>query len=86
MAGNSRKGFHLVPEEEGAAPPPVPLPQGIGKPPAKPPAAPPLASEPLPEPKNDLAARVKQLEQENDQLLCALYHYQQEVKELRSSK
>lgn len=84
---NSGKRFRLLQDEEVTVP--VPLPQGVGQPPAKPPAAPPLAAVPEPEPRKQpktLEMRVKQLEQENDQLVCALYYLQQELKELRSQK
>lgn len=80
------KRFRLLQDEEGASSP-VPLPKGVGKPPGKPPKAPPLAAVPEPEPQpNPLETRIKQLENENDQLTCALYYLQQELKELRDSK
>lgn len=85
---NADKRFRLVQDEEGATPSPAPLPQGVGKPPSKPPAAPPLAAVPEPEPKklNNLETKIKELKQENEQLVCALYYLQQELKELRGSK
>lgn len=69
-----------------SSPPPIPLPKGSGQPPGKPPIAPPLAAVPTPEPRkqpNTLETRIKQLEQENEQLVCALYWLQQELKSLR---
>lgn len=94
---NSDKRFRLVQDEEGAPPSVNPMPKGAGKPPAKPPKAPPLASVPAPEPEkqpkaeqkkelNPLEARIKELEQENEQLVGAVYYLQQQVKELRDSK
>lgn len=81
------KRFRLLQDEEGA-PSAVPLPKGDGKPPSKPPMAPPLAAVPAPDPKNPnpLETRIKQLENENEQLVCALYYLQQELKDLRDSK
>jgi hypothetical protein len=85
---NSDKRFRLVADEEGA-PPAVPLPQGAGQPPEKPPIAPPAAV-PQPEPHNpkrvNLEIEVMELKKENDELICALYYLQQELKDLRDSK
>jgi hypothetical protein len=80
------KRFRLLQDEEGA--PPSLDPKGAGKPPAKPPKAPPLAAVPAPDPKgpNPLETRIKELEQENEQLVGAIYYLQQQVKELRDSK
>jgi len=83
------KRFRLVSEE---APMPAPPPQDSGQPPPEPPKAPPMAASPVPEPdkkkkplkKYELEERVRELEKENEQLVCALYFLQQEVKELRS--
>lgn len=86
---NSDKRFRLLQDEGVAAPSPVPLPQGVGKPPSKPPLAPPAAvPAPAPEPEglNTFQIKIKQLQQENEQLVCALYYLQQELKELRRSK
>lgn len=88
---NSDKRFRLLQDEEGAPPstPPVPLPKDSGTPPGKPPIAPPLAAVPDPDPNkqpNTFELKIKQLQQENDQLVCALYYLQQELKELRDSK
>lgn len=94
---NDDKRFRLVQDEEVASPSPNPLPKGAGQPPAKPPKAPPQAAIPAPEPAKQpkpaekkqaiaLETRIKQLEQENEQLICAIYHLQQELKELRDSK
>lgn len=94
---NQDNRFRLLQDEEGTVTPtpPVPLPQGSGEPPKDPPLTPPQAAAPEPEPKKQAAAtptkkvleqRVKQLEQENEELLCALYHFQQQVKDLRGSK
>jgi hypothetical protein len=83
---NSDKRFRLVADVVEALP--IPLPQGAGQPPGQPPIAPPLASEPEPAPEkpNILELRIKELEQDNDQLVCVLYHLQQELKDLRGSK
>ena len=81
------KRFRLLQDEEGA-PSPVPLPQGIGKPPAKPPIAPPAAV-PAPDPgkkPNALELRIKFLEAENNELLCALYFMQQQYEELKKKE
>lgn len=72
------KRFRLLKDE---AAPPSPVPQGAGNPPSKPPAAPPAAV-PAPEP-NPLERRIKQLEAENDELVCALYFMQQQYEELK---
>lgn len=83
---NNDKRFRLLQDEEGATP--SPKPKDAGQPPAKPPKAPPLASVPAPEPKqpNPLETRNKELEQENEQLVAAIYYLQQQIKELRDSK
>lgn len=85
---NNDNRFRLLQDEEGAPPSPKPAPQGIGQPPAKPPKAPPLAAVPAPDPKqpNPLETRIKELEQENEQLVGAIYYLQQQIKELRDSK
>jgi hypothetical protein len=83
-----KAGFRLVQDEEAAAvpPSPVPLPQGAGNPPEKPPAAPPAAAEPEPKRLNTFEIKIKQLNDENQQLLCAVYWLQEQLKELRSPK
>jgi len=84
---NNDKRFRLLQDEEGA-PSPNPKPKGTGQPPAKPPKAPPLAAVPSPDPKqpNPMETRIKELEQENEQLVGAIYYLQQQIKELRDSK
>lgn len=87
------KGFHLVSENEET---PVTQPAMAGQPPSKPPIAPPMAASPEPDPDRkrkpkaekkqeakDVQERLKRLEDENAQLLCALYWMQQELKELK---
>lgn len=92
---NNDKRFRLLQDEEGA--PPSPLPKGEGNPPRKPPIAPPVPAGGDPEREDEknpvqvpqrvnLELQVMELKQENDQLICALYYLQQELKELRGSK
>ena len=85
---NNDKRFRLLQDEEGAPPSASPLPKGAGQPPSKPPKAPPLAAIPSPDPKQPtpLEMRIKELEQENEQLVGAIYYLQQQIKELRDSK
>lgn len=86
------KRFRLLQDEEGT---PSPAPKAAGNPPSKPPKAPPLAAVPEPDPSKDpaqvpqrinLELQVMELKKENDELVCALYYLQQELKDLRSSK
>lgn len=93
---NREKRFRLLAESsQQPSPAPMPLAQGSGNPPGQPPEAPAAASDPEPQkrpkkqsPKKKVALedRVRQLEKENEQLVCALYFLQQQVKELREPK
>lgn len=85
VADPNDKRFRLLQDEESS---PVPQPKGAGNPPAKPPAAPPAAV-PAPDPgkkPNALELRIKFLEAENNELLCALYFMQQQYEELKKKE
>ncbi len=94
MANSSADPDHRFRLLSGEAPQPIPQAQGAGMPPSEPPKAPPAASEPerekpkknIPKKKKELEERIRHLEAENDQLVCALYFLQQEIKELREPK